>query len=122
MISKSASPIILTFDWPHNVVFYLPKDFNAEMEEWTYRTCRYKVLGQGHGFRPRANRNVHDYLIEQRCDDDRKVVRFEYADYFGLQSIGVGEYEDTPDGRAIFKLEDVYALFGAEIGFGARTN
>lgn len=120
--ASGVSPTILAFDRPHHVVFYLPKDFDEEMKEWEYMKCHYKVISYGYGFRPRANREVHDYLIEQRCDDDPKVVRYEYADYYGLQSFGVGEYKGVPNGETIFELEDAYALFGAEIGFGAREN
>lgn len=119
--ASTASPIVLAFDRPYHIVFYIPKDFDAEMKQWGYATCRYEVLGYGHGFRPGAKKDVYDYLIEQRCEGDSKVVRYEYADYYGLQSFGVGEYKDNPNGELVFEIQDVYALYGAEIGFGART-
>ena len=110
---------LLSFDWPHNVAFYLPKDFGAATEEWAYGACDYKVISYIHGYRPTANQVVHEYLIEQQCDGDAKAVRYEYADYYGLQSFGIGEYKENSEGEMVFELQDVYSLFGAEIGFGA---
>jgi len=119
--AADSSPIILSFDWPHNIVFYLPENFNSKMEEWEYQICTYKVIGYGYGFRPSINRKDYDYLIEQRCKGDNEIVRYEYSDYFGLQSFGIGQYDGTtPDGEPIFDLQDTFALYGAEIGFGAR--
>lgn len=115
-----ASPTLLSFDRPQNVVFYIPTGFNFEMKEWSYEECQFEVINYDYGSRPKANAIVYNYLIEQRCENDPKIVRFEYANYYGLQSFGVGKYKRMQDGEMVFELEDVYALYGAEIGFGVR--
>ena len=114
-------PIILAFDWPHNVVFYLPEDFGPKMGEWTYQSCEYSIIGHRWGFRPTANREVHEYRIEQKCDDDANIVQYEYADFYGLQSIVVGNRVQTNATDSRFTIEDAYSLHAASFGFGARN-
>lgn len=118
--ASGALPIILAFDRPYNVVFYLPGEFDSNVKNWSYKSCNFEVVGRRWGFRPSADRVVHEYLIQQECEGDPKVVRYEYADYFGLQSFGIGELKPSSDEELAFYVEDVYALYGAEIGFGAR--
>lgn len=114
------SPTFLTINHPFNFSFYLPSGLGKNTTKWEFDDCNYEVINFRIGFRPSANREVGEYLIQQRCKDDRKVVRFEYADYFGLQSFGVGEVALSTTGELKFIPDAVYSLYGANIGFGAR--
>lgn len=113
------APIILVFDRPYNVAFYLPEDFGPKSEQWTYLACKYRTIGHSWGFRSPVRRDVHEYLIEQKCENDPKIVRYEYADFYGLQAFVIGAYKDTST-ASDFHIEEAYSLYGAKFGFGAR--
>ena len=117
--NNANSPIIMSFDWPHNIAFFLPSNFDSEMLDWAHEACGYRLLMHNKKYYPPAKKDVEFAVIEQNCEADPKTVRYEYADFYGIQSFSIGQYAENSEGEMVFELQDVYSLFGAEIGFGA---
>ena len=118
--NDASSPIVLSFDWPHRINFHLPAKFDASIENWTAGDCSYHVLTNGFRFNSSANANVYDFLIEQRCEKDPNIVRYEFSDFYGLQSFAIGDIA-LNDSKKDFQYHDVYSLYGSKFGFGSKV-
>ena len=110
--------VLLAFTHPYNIQFFLPGDLSEDTNMWTYKDCRLEILDFSRRFYPPANQAVSFSIIEQKCEDRNEVVRYEYSDYYGIQSIAIG-HNSINSGEDTFRLENYFALYGSELGFGA---